>query len=288
MTEQLKASIVLGLLFFTSPHLWAQERINLQEGSFHYTHFDELKIGTGRSLVFERTYSSRSDFEGILGPGWCHELEWQLRAIDEGFELHLCDQVVGLKPSEVQTIFNQKRLTHEGQILTFDGQGWLTGISDHGWEWKIVRDPNGKLRSLKHGTEGLVQLSFVKAGQRLHGLKIFNHEIGYSYSQGKLSEAVAQATEPYAYDELDHLIRIGSGGFLQMSFDPLYDRIVMIKKQGCQTEFRYQSSETATQVIDQVQVQKSCKAKTVDQHREVFEYRKTAHHLIQLVRASSL
>lgn len=50
--------------------------INTLEGSYEITDSDKIVLGTS-SFAILRSYSSRSNFIGLFGQGWCSELDWQ-------------------------------------------------------------------------------------------------------------------------------------------------------------------------------------------------------------------
>lgn len=76
--------LLLGILAF-SVSLPAMAIVDMKNANYAHSFTDIEVPGTGYDLKVERTYNSRSLFNGIFGFGWCSDWETSLQVTAEGF-----------------------------------------------------------------------------------------------------------------------------------------------------------------------------------------------------------
>ncbi|MFZ3229590.1 MAG: DUF6531 domain-containing protein [Pseudobdellovibrio sp.] len=108
-----KATALLSfaiLISFTKAHAI----IDMNNASYSNTWLDLIIPGSGYDMKVQRSYKSRSIFNGMFGFGWCSEFETKLEATSEG----------NIKISEcgdgLETIYSAKEITKKDVDLTIN------------------------------------------------------------------------------------------------------------------------------------------------------------------------
>lgn len=73
---------ILFIIILLSPFM-SHAVVDMKNSNFSDTWTDIKLVGTGYELAIERTYNSRSTFDGIFGFGWCSDFETKLEIMPD-------------------------------------------------------------------------------------------------------------------------------------------------------------------------------------------------------------
>ena len=281
-------TLVTSSVVFWPQGAWARAQANLQEGSFNWLAEDELKI-SGESLHLQRTYSSRSTYQGIFGLGWCSQLEWRLIKDSQNWILKKCDEFTPLPATLVRKYQKFRSIkSNQGVHLLFDDDGSLIAYQEKRKLWKISYDKEHRPQEMTSPQEIPIPLKY---DTKTRFLKSFQqHQSAPSPFRYQDNLLVSSPTENYTYDNLSNLEKVtGQGQTLaRMQYDKIKDLIVCIEElHQCTTRYEYRTQDMKNRLIDVVRATKSCPNKKIQSDVTQFEYRKSNSHEVQLERTSS-
>jgi hypothetical protein len=266
---------------------FSQTQVNLQEGSFHWTTQDVFRFGRKTTLQLERNYSSRSDFRGLLGRGWCSELEWTLVAQGKFALLMKCDQPEMLTADRFVVLPGTVRVKNGTQALFFHPNGKLESIEENGKRWFIQRDLKGRPLLAQSGSS-ILQMIF-SARDELTKIQTASETLGFEYADRLLRSATGAKAQTYAYDEFENLTTlVVAGEKIEVRYDGLRDLALSIRAGGCEEAFEYGTTVQKNKVLDEVVHRFQCDKRAARVTRHRYEYQKTDDHQVRLERVSSI
>jgi len=283
---QTKWTLTVLLLF--SLQAMAEGQVDQQEGGFHWKKTDHLKINKISSLDLQREFNSRSNFRGLLGLGWCSELEWSLIQIPAYSFLKKCDSFVPLAKEQVQTSGPLIKVElGAGGYLVFDDRGELRGLTDSAHKFWNLRASPGQIR----GPKGqILQLIRAKDTGALNEIALGSQTLlHFDYKLGQLSEVRFKhhLSELYSYDRFSNLtlVKIGNST-TQIQYDDERDLVAQVTdSQGCKLSYLYESSAKDGFLIDQVTELRRCGSRSATTKSQ-FQYQIVSPNQVQLKRSS--
>jgi YD repeat-containing protein len=210
----------------------AQAEIDVKTGAFLDTWMDLDVQSPGFHLAVERTYSSRSNYDGLFGFGWCSNLETRLKRDQDQIEVTECGGGVqtlfsadgGSRnstrtfttlrlPSEKLTFDDERYIWSRvnGRNLTFNKNGTLFSISEPGGTYnKLTYNPDNSLASVQNKNGERIDFKYT---HQKHVASITGPKkilVQYQYAGSKLA-AVKNAwgnKYVYEYDQWQNLTAI--------------------------------------------------------------------------------
>lgn len=242
-TEQWLEGTILGDLFqqllalvhlrpaSSEPGTQQSDPINLSTGNLWRTETDLMIQARGLPIVWERTYNSRSDYNGLLGFGWTFTYGERLEPRDDGSVLYreadgtehvfLPDSSGGfVSPAGKHMHLRQESAklivrTKEGNESVFAPDGRLLTISDRNGNTVLLEyDAEGNLSTIQDAGGRTVLTVDVEDGHIVSVTDLSGRILQYTYSGDDLVGVTDMAGKPwaYAYDESHNLVSV---------FDPL-------------------------------------------------------------------
>lgn len=241
--------------------------MNLKDGSF------QTSITASSLQRLELNYSSRRNFTGAFGTGWCSILDLEIRkGRGQILELINCDQVTRFQPAktsallkseaqyfealedtEQQLELQDRRMNyrHEGRTYRFDDKGQLQSIDDaQGSFYRILgKSPTGlrvqvqgQLLDLEMNAERFV-IAVTGLAQSQLKLKYDGAHLS-SVEESKVSQLEAPRTlVSYQYDQDGNMTNYqdGRGGPpVFLGYDRPTDRVVTVRgRKECLEKFEY-------------------------------------------------
>jgi len=228
----MKNQILCLSLLALSPHATAE--VDLQDASFIH-HQNDFK-----TPLLERTYNSRSLWQGIFGFGWCTEFEKSLDPITHS--VRHCDQETSEKAQAqahaqgaTWVVKDQKNF----EVYNFRGQ--LMQIKDsRGSLWDLSYDRQGRLSRI-HGSR--MQFDFHYLGFRLNEISSSRGlAVQFKFSQVLLIESRSpRHFSKYTYDEFQNLTSIEDSNkkTIRITYDSRLDQVRKVTIGNCTQEFQF-------------------------------------------------
>ncbi len=211
--------------------------VDVQTASFIHAENDS-KIS-----ILERTYNSRSLWNGFFGFGWCAPIEKSFDPMTG--RLQHCGQYI---QTQLQRK-NQNWIRQEKQIFeTYNFRGQLMQIKDRkGRVWSLSYDRHGRLaRAFSHKQS----IDFVYIKDRLARIESRKDPpVFYRFQGSLLKEAqIGKIKTLYQYDEFKNLTRIETQTGneerppIQIEYNNSLDQVRQIKVGGCTQDFSYRKT----------------------------------------------
>ncbi|MCB9025636.1 MAG: RHS repeat protein [Bdellovibrionaceae bacterium] len=102
---------LLGLVLVILTSIQAQALVDMKNANYSDTWTDLIAPGTGYDLRVQRTYNSRTLFNGIFGFGWCSDFETKLEITAEG-SIKVTECGGGLEISYKPADFSNKEIAN--------------------------------------------------------------------------------------------------------------------------------------------------------------------------------
>ncbi|MCX7977795.1 MAG: hypothetical protein N2578_02205 [Bdellovibrionaceae bacterium] len=238
---------ILLMLFLIVPKSIAN--INLLTGGLEYRVEDQFFGG-----VLGRTFFSRSLHKGILGKGWCSDLEIEINVEDKVVQCH-GSIVSEYKRGKLKSNEKGYSWLFEGGVLEFDKKRKLIRLEKRGTLLIVSRSPFGQAVSLVT-KKGFFDLSYTSDGLLARITHKSREVMDWEYHDDLLIRA---GKNSYNYDAFDNLIQSDSHRWL---YDEL-DRVVLVTSAGCIENYRWLSSAKNR---EEVIVYRRCGRKSQEKH----------------------
>ncbi|MFN7727664.1 MAG: DUF6531 domain-containing protein [Bdellovibrio sp.] len=291
-----KALLLLSMNVLLLTHEKALSDVNLQEGSFTLKRHDNLVYSPTSTLKLERTYSSRSNHQGILGLAWCSTLEWKFYA--KAKLLEKCDNFEVLAASSIKMNGDRSLvLASKSETLVFDASTRLVAIEQNKNKFTVMRDLTGRATGLLNSKGILWALIYGDPLQTMTRVSMnvggeVRGSLSFSYEGTQLAKT---KQESYVYDAAANLTQV-KNNFQQkeiqtkIQYDELKDQVIAVFEGTCQTTYKYHTQDSRTKVRDLVHRVTMCPG----QKRNVastevtteFTYEKTSNNEIRLEKIS--
>ncbi|MBX2993666.1 MAG: hypothetical protein KF681_02560 [Bdellovibrionaceae bacterium] len=251
-----KAMILLSmnLLLLTQENALAD--VNLQEGSYTLQRRDRVTFSSTSHLDLERHYSSRSNYKGVLGLGWCSVLEWRFFA--EQRVLQKCDSFEALpaKSTRKKDDLHQV-LASKTETLIFDASARLVGIEQRGQRFLLKRDLTGRATLIQNPKGLLAALNDSAALRSLTKVTVGESEVlSFTYQNAQLSRV---GDDLYTYDASANMTRVyNKEDITRIEYDPVKDQVLLVADGFCESRYSYQTQDSLSHVRDQVQSTRAC------------------------------
>lgn len=263
-----KTIITTLCLFAAGTAANAEPGLNPREGGFTWTRTDRFAAG---SLGIERSYDSRSAHPGILGLGWCSQLEWEVRTRDAVPRLFRCDRRESLPVRPEKDGFS---IRWKNTLLTFDTGGRLSSLGPPSARWRVERDDRARISALRP-TSGKAVLARYSPRTGLLEKLIRGGEGPVFEIRSNHLEAVrgTGTDELYLYNHFSNMIFARSGSReVRVSYDDLQDVVLTFAEKGCLTTASYSTRRESGVVRDRVVTLEKCPGKPAISQSRDFEY----------------
>lgn len=275
--NNIKNKTLTGLLL-SSPLLAPAEVLLLNGAYLHKA--EDLPLGNPSSQIrLRRQYHSRSLHRGLLGFGWCSELEKELQITNQEiiFKDCLLSHQVSFKKLDQKVFVSFDRharlvrqtdryiyFSKQGEVIHFNLDGRLIEIQRNHHKVELEYNQQNLLHKLRFTATKkqaeIVTVDIDPLSKRVRKLLLpADQEISFLYHQDDLVEVKLnhQAIEDYAYDDFHNLTRAKTRSKEElMTYEQSQDLVTqLLDRQGCLINFSYQQITDRSQ---QTVVEKKC------------------------------
>ncbi len=313
-------SILAGLGFILFPYeAFAREaKVDTQQGSFVFTTQDHWNFAGNLELSLQRSYSSRSDYRGILGMGWCSELDWQLVQAKGASLLMKCDDVEVHMEKPRKTVLGLE-IKGGSRTWIFAKEGRLSAIRANQKVWLIHRDLKGLPVLIEVGHGQLLTLTYRNFSSSLEQAESTFTHLKYRNEKNLLLSVVSKTKplrslsnfksvdvedfdlrlaapersklnleETYLYNSFGNLTQIQDAKKItEVRYEDLKDLALSLSDEGCLRVYSYKSREFTNRVEDEVEIQSNCAGKAIQLQHQYFSYQKTSGNQVRLERQAN-
>jgi hypothetical protein len=239
--------------------------VDLQQASYYKTWTDFTVQSHGVQLAFQRTYKSRSIYQGIFGFGWCTEFEKHLEfSKDRDLILNDCKEdrplkfrkrgdryISDLNPQDYFMMRKSTFIRQLGKIAqTYNSEGQLVRLQFNKWPVDLEYTKNRLIR-IRWAPDQFINLTFTpKDGDTLAVKAPGTAAIVYRFHNKNLVAADGDNTHiQYTYNSFHNLtsVQVGSITTEKMTYNDKNDWLTGLSQEaGCQQKFTYLAPKKST------------------------------------------
>lgn len=261
MSQGMKSNLKNTLLFISLINSSALAAVNTKDASFNKSFID---LG-----ILERSYNSRSLYNGIFGFGWCSEFEKKLDLSVEG-------QVTFKDCSLPQDVIYKDNISSSGELLrstknhyfindrdhkmVFNKKGELTDLKKKSLRYELTYDESGFLRKITINKKQILRLNYDYSLRKVREILGSQEQaLRYVYTEQDLLQVIGRPQESYKYryDKLHNLKEITHPDKKMefIRYNESEDRVVSHQDgSGCVENYQYQEKYRSLLTI----LEKSC------------------------------
>lgn len=235
-------------------------RADLEGRTGAYLYDIPIPMEPGGKSIFSLKYSSRSQFRGRFGYGWCSPLDKSVQfSIDDSVHINSCGETQELTGHPKWNHLNLTYQDADGLIYKFNKSGQLIALNfdlNNSREALTVEYVGKDLIYLKNSRQRWAFSSSKSYGfiDRIHTDKELI--LSLTYKEDLLNKTQGKLEIEFSYDEWKNIIQVSQVKKtpIRITYDLGFDRVKSIEKDSCNTNLTYSSNSA----IRQLSVQQFC------------------------------
>lgn len=296
--------LVTGIaIIFLAPASWAL--VDTKNANYSQSWIDLELPGAGYDLKVQRTYNSRTLYEGIFGFGWCSNFETSLSVAAQSVTLTECG-------AGQETVFTMKagkagqegaryesnnnnldvitftkgyfqRSLPDGSLMRFNPKGEWLALFDRNGNFIKSNYSGGLIRGIEDNNGRKLTFSYYPQGKKIKSI-IGPNGIKIDYViKGVDLVAVTNAwkkTYTYDYDDLHNLDKITfpDKTTIKIKYDKERDWVVgFTDRENCFEDYKYELSKKTPKEHYWVNITKTCGKRIVNQSKHEFWFKSRAN-----------